>query len=183
MFKDTCIAITREIENAVMEIDERKICSLIASIRGAGNIFCVGAGRSKIFLTAFCMRLNQLGFKAYVAGNVLCPPAGVGDLVISVTGSGTTPTVIAILERAKKAGAYIAVFTADSVSAQLADIADNIITIDAPSTLMHENERKSNQVMRTLFEQTAFISQEAIISMLSEGMDEKEIVGRHTNLE
>ncbi|HJJ90205.1 MAG TPA: hypothetical protein O0Y05_04125, partial [Methanocorpusculum sp.] len=85
-FVGTSQAIIKEIEVAVHSVDSDGIHVLIDSIKKADKIFCVGAGRSRLILSAFCMRLNHLGFSSYVAGNIPCPPAGNGDLIIRATG-------------------------------------------------------------------------------------------------
>jgi 6-phospho-3-hexuloisomerase len=155
---------------------------LIDEIKRAERVFCVGAGRSCIILNAFCMRLNQLGIESYVAGNVPCPPARSGDLVIAASGSGATPSVVVILKRAKAAGARIVLLTASPVQ-DLDGVVDVVIDIQAPNSLINRESQASRQPMRTLFEQTCFILQEAVVAVLSEGIPPEEIAARHTNLE
>ncbi|QQO09444.1 SIS domain-containing protein [Breznakiella homolactica] len=174
--------ILQEIHTGFSQLPESGVDNLISQIRKARRVFCVGAGRSRIMLSAFCMRLNHLGIEAYVAGNIPCPPASAGDLVIAASGSGTTPSVVAILKRAKEAGAAVVMFTA-AATPELRDTADTIIEIQAPNGLINKNSPESTQLMRTLFEQIVFIAEESIIAILSKGIPVEEIAKRHTNLE
>ena len=156
-----------------------QVTPFLAEIKQAKRIFCIGAGRSRIILSAFCMRLNQLGLESYLAGNIPCPPALKGDLVIAASGSATTPSVNAILKRAKDAGARIVLLTATK-DHDLGGLIDLPINIHAPNGLVNKD---SKQPMRTLFEQICFILYESIIAVLSMNIAPEEIAARHTNLE
>jgi len=173
--------ILAEISDSFNKVLPSQAARLLDEIRGAQRIFCVGAGRSRIILNAFCMRLNQLGLESYVAGNVPCPPAGKGDLIIAASGSGTTPSVNAVLKRAKEAGGRVALLTASPVQ-HLAGIVDLTVDIQAPNALVNR-ESQSRQLMRTLYEQVCFLLYESIIAALSENIPPEEIACRHTNLE
>ena len=174
--------IINELTSSLNKLLPAQAEQFMEEIKRAKRIFCVGAGRSYIILNAFCMRLNQLGMEAYVAGNVPCPPAQKGDLIIAASGSGTTPSVNVIVKRAKEAGARIALITA-SRDHNLAGIVDLEIVIQAPNGLVNKENQESRQLMRTLYEQVCFILYEGIISALSENIPPEEIAARHTNLE
>ena len=173
--------ILAEINDSFSKLLPSQASRLAEEIKSAQRIFCVGAGRSRIILNAFCMRLNQLGLESYVAGNVPCPPAGKGDLIIAASGSGATPSVNAILKRAKEAGGRVALLTAAPVH-HLAGIVDLTVDIQAPNGLVNK-EGHSRQLMRTLYEQVCFILYESIIAVLSENIPQEEIACRHANLE
>ncbi len=174
--------ILTEISHSLSSVDNSRIHMMIRMIKEAKQIFCVGAGRSRLMLSSFCMRLNHLGMDAYISGGIPCPPAGAGDLIIAASGSGCTPTVIDVLRRGKEAGARICLFTAGN-NEGTKSLCDCVIEIKAPTSLFNESGSGSHQLMRTLFEQTVFILNESVISILSEGMDTDEIGRRHTNLE
>jgi 6-phospho-3-hexuloisomerase len=116
-------------------------------------------------------------------GNVPCPPAEPGDLVIAASGSGETLGIIAILQKTQKIGAKTVIFTA-SVESSVFPYGDIIIQMNAPCSLVHD-ERQSSQPMRTLFEQSVFIIYESVISLLKKRchITEEEMVQRHANLE
>ncbi|MGI5172715.1 SIS domain-containing protein [Treponema sp. OMZ 840] len=179
--KKESIDIINEIAFCMEKIDTARLNLLLEKIKQARRVFFVGTGRSRIMLSAFCMRLNHLGIESYIAGNIPCPPAEKGDLIIAASGSGETPSVVAILKRLKKLDLDIFLFTA-SETIKEGDFASTVLKINAPSALINE-QKNSKQLMRTLFEQTVFIIGETLIFCLTASMPEQEIVSRHTNLE
>lgn len=173
-----------ELATAGAGLDGGSIDTLVREIIAAPRIFCTGAGRSGIMMSAFCMRLNHLGLESYIAGAVPCPPACPGDLVIASSASGTTPTVKAVLARGKEAGARIALFTASPAgAAELA--ADHVILVPAPAELVNGTGSGSVQPMKTLFEQTVFLLCESIVCTLKGrlSVSEADMAARHANLE
>ena len=174
-------SIIGEISDTFAQIDGAQVEMLIQKIRSAKKTFVIGAGRSKIMLEAFCMRLNHLGYNAFVAGNIPCPPAEKGDLVVAASGSGETPSVIAVLERLKKVGVDIFLFTA-SPNPIPKSTADTVLRIPTAYTL-DGTGGCSRQLMRTLFEQVVFIIGEAIIEKMSGDIPVEQIIKRHTNVE
>ena len=175
------MSIIDEISDTFAQIDTAQVDILIKKIQSAKKLFVIGAGRSKIMLEAFGMRLNHLGYNAFVAGNIPCPPAEKGDLVIAASGSGETPSIIAVLEHLKKIGVDIFLFTA-SPNPIPKSTADIVLRIPAAYTL-DGTGGCSRQLMRTLFEQIVFITGEAIIQKMSGDIPVEQIIKRHTNVE
>ena len=174
--------ILAELGNSFNRLQAPQVNQLLEEIRKAERVFCVGAGRSRVLLNAFCMRLNHLGLEAYVAGNIPCPPAKKGDLIIASSGSGATPSVNAIIRQAHEAGGRIALITASPVR-ELAGIVDILVDITAPNALVNRENQESLQLMRSLFEQVCFVLYDSITAVLSENLSREEIAARHTNLE
>jgi 6-phospho-3-hexuloisomerase len=175
--------VLEEVIGCIQNIDMSQIDLLIKEISRAKRIFCIGMGRSGFLIQAFCMRLNHLGFDAYLLGGVPCPPAKMGDLIIAASGSGETLGIITVLQKAQQIGVKTVIITA-STGSSVSAYGDIIIRIQAPSTLIH-NCKQSGQPMRTLFEQTVFIIYESIILWLKNycNITEEEMVQRHANLE
>ena len=180
---ETSIAILSEIESTLRTVDPASIDQLADDLMKARQIFCLGAGRSGILLHAFCMRLNHLGLDAYMVGGLPCPPAGAGDLIVVVSGSGKTPSVLSVLRNGLAAGAKVTLFTAAEADASLE--ADTVIRVTAPSKLVNEDKRRIPQPMRSLFEQTVFIACETVVCALKSrmGLADEAMASRHTNLE
>lgn len=174
--------ILHEMEGCFKLLDEKLVEDLHKKIKSSKRVFFIGAGRSRLMLSAFCMRLNHLGFEAYVAGNIPCPPVQDGDLVIAATGSGETPSVIGVLKRIKTPLVFVIVITACARKVP-SDIADAVISVAAPDQLIHGGTTGTYQLMRTLFEQTVFLLAESIILSLGQNIPQAEIAARHTNLE
>lgn len=176
--------IISELRAALNEVDPEAVELLVDEILNARQVFCLGAGRSGILLQAFCMRLNHLGVSAYMAGGLPCPPVQNGDLIVAASGSGTTPSVLSVLQQGKAAGARIALFTAKDKRKPVRE-ADLTIFVPAPSRLVNDQGRHSQQPMRTLFEQVFFILCEAVVCILKDrkGIREQDMAQRHANLE
>lgn len=181
---EVSVEVLKEIKRALRTLDPAGIERLVEDLSKARQIFCLGAGRSGILLRAFCMRLNHLGFNAYMAGGLPCPPAGAGDLIVVASGSGKTPSVLSIMKNGRVAGAKVTLFTtAESDAASLE--ADAVIRIAAPSGLVNSNDRATSQPMRSLFEQVVFIACETMVSILKNriGLADEVMATRHANLE
>ena len=56
------------------------------------KILLIGSGRSGFVGRAFALRLMHLGFNVYVSGETITPALTVDDLVVALSGSGTTTT-------------------------------------------------------------------------------------------
>ncbi|TKC86805.1 SIS domain-containing protein [Trinickia terrae] len=174
-----------EIHASLRGVDPVAVGALVAEIERAPRVFCLGAGRSGILLQAFCMRLNHLGFNAYMAGGLPCPPVAADDLIIVASGSGETRSVSAILDQGRSAGARVALFTAAQRSKARSMAADVTVLIPAPSGLVNHEHPHNLQPMRTLFEQAFFLLCESVVCWLKakKGIGEEEMAQRHANLE
>ncbi|WP_320128609.1 6-phospho-3-hexuloisomerase [uncultured Sphaerochaeta sp.] len=181
-FRKASEYIVSEIASALKAIKEEQQESLMQSIQQAKRVFFVGAGRSCLMLNAFCMRLNHLGIESYVAGNIPCPPVGQEDLVIAMTGSGSTASVLAITSHSKEYGTTVFAITAGP-DTLIEKISDKVLYIPAPTKESPSPGKTSSQLMGTLFEQVASIIFDTIIMQLSEDRDLEKIAARHTNLE
>lgn len=170
-----------EIREHFLLLDFEQVSCLISAIKNADRIYVLGAGRSKLILSTFCMRLNHLGYEAYIVGEIPCPPSDSQSLIISATGSGTTGSIMNILEKQKTLGSHIFLITANA-SEDFVWLTDSVLHVKAPSSLMHD-EKESHQLMKSSFEQVVFLLLESIIAKLAEGIPEADIVARHTNLE
>lgn len=71
-------------------IDDGQLDQLAAGLLGAPRGFVTGEGRSGFMARAFAMRLAHLGLPVAVLGETTTPPASDGDILVAVSGSGTT---------------------------------------------------------------------------------------------
>jgi 6-phospho-3-hexuloisomerase len=182
-FHEACDSIIKEIHYGICQVNPSEINAFIALIESAHHIFCFGSGRSGLILQTFCMRLNHLGLKAFWVGSIDCPPATPDDALLVCSASGKTASVLPVMQNAKIAGAKIGVITT-AKNNESTNFFDAIVHINAPFELINE-DKKSKQPMKTLFEQTAFILCESIISLLQKRnkISEEEMARRHSNLE
>lgn len=139
------------------------------------------------------MRLMHLGFRSYVLGETITPSVGEGDLVVAISGSGTTTMVVAAAEAAKKMKAMIVAITSYRDS-PLASYADLVVQVPGRTKVAKMDDYFARQILGlheplaplgTLFEDTAIVLLDAIIAELMYRLKktEDEIRMRHANIE
>ncbi|MGW9436350.1 6-phospho-3-hexuloisomerase [Streptomyces sp. NPDC055607] len=174
--------IAREVDALLSTTDESSAQALVDAVYAANRVFTVGAGRSKLVVDAFAMRLMHLGLDVHVVSDVTTPAVEEGDLLIACSGSGETPTVLAVAEAASRAGARLAVVTA-AVDSRLANRADVVVLLREYS--QDRIPEASTQFIGTLFEQGAFVFFDCLVMVIetTRGVDPDGMFARHTNLE
>jgi 6-phospho-3-hexuloisomerase len=112
---------------AMTELDLEKVENFIQYILDSRNkkIFVVGQGRSGFVGRAFALRLMNMGLTVYFLGETVTPAAGKGDLLIAISGSGTTKITLTASSTAKEIGTKVVAVTSypESTLGNLADLA------------------------------------------------------------
>ncbi len=182
-----------KLNEAAGKISHRQVEKLIEEINRAKKIFIMGAGRSGLVGRAFAMRLMHLGFNVYVVGETVTPSLEPADLVIAVSGSGSTKSIAEWAEIAKKMKARLAAITANPES-RIGRIADVVVVLPV-KTKEREikgyverqlvGEHKSLAPLGTMFELTAMLFLDSLIAELMLRLDksEEDLKLRHTTLE
>ncbi|MHA4853168.1 6-phospho-3-hexuloisomerase [Rhodococcus sp. MSC1_016] len=153
--------------------------SLITSARA---VFVIGNGRSGLAIQMAAMRLMHLGLRVHVAGEVTAPAIGAGDVLIAVSGSGTTASVVGAADTAKKVGASIlAVITASD--SPLARRADEVLVLPAADKQDH-SATITRQYAGSLFEQSVLLAFDALFQALWDNEDQtaERLWERHANI-
>ncbi|MDG6256207.1 MAG: 6-phospho-3-hexuloisomerase [Methanomicrobiaceae archaeon] len=176
-------------------ISDAEVQGFISEILDAQRIYVVGAGRSGLVAKAFAMRLMHLGLQSYVVGETITPSMKKGDMIVAFSGSGQTKTVAELSETAKAIGGRICLVTSKKES-RIGKIADNIVVLESQRDEVKDEsaefeirqmkgEHKSFAPMGTLFETTAMVFADAIISALMEitHCDLDSLRDRHANIE
>lgn len=183
--------IANHIQKTIERLDDREVEVMVESIQNAERIFLMGVGRSGLVAKAFAMRLVHLGLMAHVIGETTTPAIGKNDLLIAVSGSGTTNTVVKAVEIAKETGTKVLAITSYPNSA-LGKMADHIVKIEGRtkvdvSTDELKRELTGEQLtpLGTLFEDTVLIFFDGIIAKLMAklGRHETYMKHRHAKLE
>lgn len=158
-----------------------RAAEMIAETRA---VFLAGAGRSALAVRGFAMRLMHLEKKTFVVGETTTPGIGESDLLVIGSGSGKTPSLVAMSAKARESGAKILLLTMDP-SSPIAGAADHIIEIPAPTPKSDRSKGLSIQPMGTLFEQSLFITCDLLVLLLMQRLNLKsdEMFTRHANLE
>ncbi|MDA8250933.1 MAG: 6-phospho-3-hexuloisomerase [Rhodospirillales bacterium] len=157
--------------------------AFIAAIDGARRIALHGVGREGLMMRALAMRLFHLGLDAHVVGDMTTPPLAAGDLLIASAGPGHLATVGGYMQVARRAGARVALLTAQA-DAALRPAADLVLVIPARTMAQHE-AASAVLPMGSAFEAAQFLLAEYVVAALRHrrGIAEDAMRARHTNLE
>jgi len=193
--QETMKLMAAKIKGIAEKISEEEIRKFIQEILNAERIYVIGAGRSGLVAKAFAMRLMHLGLQSYVVGETITPAISRGDVIVVFSGSGNTKTVADISETAKEIGAKICLITS-APDSRIGRIADCSVIIEnerdkvTDDSLEYEirqmmGEHRSFAPLGTIFETTAMVFADAIISAIMEitRMNEVDLKKRHTNIE
>lgn len=173
--------IHRELEQTLSQVDEEAIRQFEQAVLNAEAVFVTGKGRSGFVANGFAMRLNQLGQKAHVVGETTTPSIQKGDLLVVISGSGSTTHLKLLADKAHEVGAMIALVTtkADSEIGERAEV-----TLVLPAGTKHQSEG-SAQPLGSLFEQSAQLMLDGVVLDLMSALDinETTMQNNHANLE
>ncbi len=178
-------AIIEEIDITLDKIDRSQQRELLDIISGSPRLFIAGRGRTGLVMNAFAIRMMQMGFKIHVVGEPTTPSIMPGDLLLIGSGSGETASLVVMSEKARKAGAGVALITMDNDSA-IAGNADVMVVIPAGGSKTDKDaDTDSMQPMCNLFEQCLLLFLDALtISLMEEKkIDVSILYDRHANLE
>lgn len=181
---------TKDILNELLSntkyMGESQLSAFCDAIQQANHIFTAGAGRSGVAMRGFTNRLLHLGLSVSMMGEISSPHSHAGDLVIIGSGSGTTESLVALANKAKKSGVALALVTMDEES-PIALLADVVVVLPGVSPkLQHKGfEITSIQPMGSAFEQLSFITYDAVILELMDRMNEtsETMFSRHCDFE
>jgi 6-phospho-3-hexuloisomerase len=166
----------------VLDENERLLNSVTAEqwdragslITTARAVFVIGNGRSGLATQMAAMRLMHLGLRVHVAGEVTAPAIGAGDLLIAVSGSGTTGSVVGAADTARKVGAS---------ESPLAQRADEVLVLPAADKQDHSGS-VTRQYAGSLFEQSVLLAFDALFQALWSNEDQtaERLWERHANI-
>ena len=189
--------ILKGIQETIDNLNPEHIDVLINDLMEAGakgkKVVLVGAGRSGLVGKAFAMRLMHLGFNVYVMGETITPSVGEGDLVIVVSGSGTTNLPVTVAEMSKMLGAKVLAITSHPES-PLGKISNHIVLVLGRGLDVLEEEYYSRQLlgeheslapMGTMFEDTCMVLFDSVVAELMAELEvsEEEMKERHADIE
>lgn len=181
--------------NGIIQItDEDEIEKFIEIILASkeNKILVLGSGRSGFVGRAFALRLMQSGFNIYVSGETITPALTKDDLVIAISGSGTTKTVLAQAEVAKEIGTKIVTITSHAGS-QMGKLSDLAVVIKGRTKEDIDIDFVRRQItgeydmapMGTMFELSSLIFLDSVVAdiMRRMGQSEIDLKRRHANAE
>lgn len=171
----------------VQKINIKSILNLIDLILEVKNIerlvFVYGAGRSGFVGRCFAQRLMHLGINSCYISDAITHQYTHQDLVIIISGSGETPSSVAIAQKAKNIGGKIALLTGN-VHSTISNLSDCIIKIEGKSKDIAVSKH-TLAPYTSLFDISTLSVLDSIGGTLMDllGITEKEIDQRHATLE
>lgn len=174
----------------VQGIEDDEINRMVEVVLNAmdNKILLLGTGRSGFVGRAFALRLMHLGFSVYVSGETITPALTPDDLVLAISGSGTTTTVVAQAEVAKSVGSKIIAVTSHPDS-PLAELSDDIVVVKGRTKIDQEFDYDGRQIageydnapLGTMFELSVMVFLDSVIAELMQklGIHEIDLRRRH----
>ncbi len=178
----------------IQSIDEGEIDRMVETILETRDrkILLLGSGRSGFVGRAFALRLMHLGFNVYVSGETITPALTPEDLVLVLSGSGTTTTVVAQAGVAKEVGSKIVAVTSHPDS-PLAELADEVVVVKGRTKIDQIFDYEGRQIageydnapLGTMFELSVMVFLDSVIAELMQklGIHEIDLRRRHANAE
>ena len=177
---DTLNIILEEITSVLSKVDRNQLEEVVNSISKDRRVFVDGEGRSGLMGKGFAMRLMHLGYTVYSVGETITPAVGDGDIYFSISGSGESGNVVLNTKKAKEKGCYI-IGVSSKETSTLASLADKLLIV--PGTTKGDNgeQRKSIQLLSSLFDQSIHIVLDSICLMISkkDNVSNNEATAKH----
>lgn len=173
-----------EAKEVLERVDETAVTETAVLLAGGKRIFVVGEGRSGLMAKSFAMRMMHLGATVYVIGETITPSISSGDILVAVSGSGTTHGVVWTAQKARELGAFVIALTTDDGS-PLGRSASRLLTIPAATKHRREGERRSVQPLGSLFDQCVHLVLDSVCLSYAElrGVDHAAAYKQHSNVE
>lgn len=176
--------ILTEIEQVTNQLEETSVTEVVVAISQSKRIFVIGEGRSGLMGKSFAMRLMHLGAEVYVVGETITPSISKDDLLVSISGSGSTKSVVWTSEKAASLGCKVIAITTN-LESDLAQHANLILHIPAATKYRRDHEQASIQPLGSLFDQCAHIVFDSICLEYAEKKEygNQQAFNMHSNLE
>lgn len=174
--------IIEKIASVLEATEDKQVDCFVSKINYANRIFLAGAGRSGLVARFFAMRLMHTFHRVYVVGEVITPAIQSGDLLVVVSGSGSTSTLLPLVNKARSVGATTVVVSMKSRS-PMGELADFVCQIGSNDEEVFEPVH--GMPMGTVFELSSLIFLEATIAKIvhEKGLAEEQMRAVHSNLE
>jgi 6-phospho-3-hexuloisomerase len=197
MLKAAAEEIIDGIKRCIEELNVKEVERLIELLLEAKEkkIFIVGIGRSGFVARAFALRLMNLGFNVYFLGETITPAAEKGDLLIAISGTGSTKMVLTASSAAKEIGATVIAITSFPES-PLGQMADLVVTVKGRTKMgwPREEDYLARQIMGerepltplgSVFENNCMVFLDSLIVELMHrlGRTEEDLKRRHATIE
>ncbi|WP_018142630.1 6-phospho-3-hexuloisomerase [Alloscardovia criceti] len=173
--------VLEEISGVIARMDEQDITNARDIITRGTRVYAAGEGRSGFQARSFAMRMMHIGYTSYMMGETICPSMHEGDVLLAISGSGTTRRTVEDAEAAQKLGVKVIAVTSKPES-PLAQTADAVITV--PGRVKGE-AGGSVQLLSSLFDQSVHIALDVLCLMISrrDNVSDSQAQAAHANVE
>ncbi len=177
-------SILEEVSRVIARVSDSSVTELATLLANGGRIFVTGEGRSGFMAKSFAMRLMHLGADSHVIGETVTPSLAAGDILIAVSGSGTTKAAVWTAEKARELGCTVVAVTTDEAS-PLGQLAHQLLHIPAATKYRREGEPASIQPLGSLFDQCTHILLDAVCLSYGEQqhIEHGQALAKHSNVE
>ncbi len=181
---DLTATVLEEIRTVLSRVDMAGVDALASALLSTNRTFVTGEGRSGLMAKAFAMRLMHLGLPVFVVGETTTPAVAPGDLLVAVSGSGTTAATVRAAQAAVSIGASAWGVTTDAQSL-LARMVGQLLVIPAATKDRKPGETATIQPLSSLFDQTSHILFDVVCLVVAQstGQDNTSAAARHANTE
>ncbi|AOM81636.1 6-phospho-3-hexuloisomerase [Salisediminibacterium beveridgei] len=185
--KETVKAVVNEVKGVLDQVDEQQAIALGREIIKANRIFITGEGRSGLMGKAVAMRLVHAGFTVYVTGETITPSIQSGDLLLAISGSGSTEGSYQYARTAKKMDARVFLVTTAEEST-IGEVSDGVLIFPAATKFRKSHEPDTIQPLGNQFDQSVHLLLDAVIIWVTRqtaGSEDvnQQMASRHANLE
>lgn len=183
-FQELATVAVGELDSVFKRMDDSHIRPLTEAVKSHKRIFTVGAGREGLSTKSFAMRLTHLGKESHWIWDDTTPGIGGSDLLVAACGSGNVDHVCRVIEKARAAGADIALVTAGDGGAA-ASMADIVTVLPAQAFKAQGDFVATRQPMGNLFEQALYILFDLVVMLAARelGIPPEAMEQRHRNVE
>ncbi len=182
--KEVSSWILQGIDRIIQDSSDEQIEELIQYILQAKGkkVLVLGSGRSGFVGRAFALRLMQSGFNVYVSGETITPALSPDDLILAISGSGTTKVVVTQAEIAKEVGAKVVSLTSHPDS-RLGQLSDHVVIIKGRTKEEVDIDFVRRQItgeydmapLGTMFELSALLFLDGVIADIMKRLGQNEI--------
>lgn len=163
---DTLNIILNEITSVLSKVDRTQLENVVNCFDKSKRVFVDGEGRSGLMGKGFAMRLMHLGYNVYSVGETITPSVDKNDIYFSISGSGESGNVVLNTKKAKNAGCFIIGISSKETST-LVSLSDKFLIVPGTTKSDNGEERKSVQLLSSLFDQSVHVVLDALCLMIS----------------
>lgn len=179
----TPFTVLNEVTDVVKGIDEKQYASLVQLLSKDSRFFIFGEGRSGLIGKAIAMRLMHCGKNVYAVGETITPSIQKDDVLLIISGSGSSAQLEGLCQSALKQEAHIALVTANSRKLQ-EDWCSSGLFIPAATKQRTAEEPATIQPLGNQFDQVVhLVLDAAIVDGPYADLTHEKVRKNHANLE